>query len=217
MTPDYETAALKATEMLIKHNISSAPVATMPMLKKIPGVLVLSFAEASSNIGMDRDTLVHMCGNQDAVTSVHVNGSKVQYVVTYNQQLPFYILHRALARELGHIVLGHDGSLPEDIRNEEAKCFANHLLCPRPLIYSLKATGFRLTTEMVGNLTGCYDYCLSCMRRLPGINIPAELNRIVRNNFMPYILNFIDYHRNIMNKDGSALADLGTFMDGYEE
>jgi hypothetical protein len=127
------------------------------------------------------------------------------------------LFQRGLARELDHIVLGHDDSRPEEVREEEARCFANHLLCPRALIYSLKATGLRITTEVLGNLTGCYDHCLSCMRKLPGVHVAPELNRLVRDQFMDYIINFFNYHRSVMHKDGSALADFGTYMDGYEE
>jgi Zn-dependent peptidase ImmA (M78 family) len=42
--------------------------------------------------------------------------------------MPFDIVRKALARELGHIVLGHDGTRPEDVRNQEAECFAKVLL-----------------------------------------------------------------------------------------
>ena len=123
----------------------------------------------------------------------------------------------SLARELGHIILCHDGSLPEDVRNEEAKAFANHLLCPRPMIHAFQAAGLRITTEMLGNLTGCFDYCLSCMRRIPAVSVPVELNRLVRDQFMDYIINYIEYYRNATLTDGSALADFGSYMDGYEE
>ena len=219
MKPDYENAAIKATETLIKYSITSAPVSPLPILKSLPGVLVISYEEMSGDIGMDRKCIMNTFGekNQDAFTSVDLSGKKPKYIVTYNQRLPFYVLQRGLARELGHIILGHDGSRPEEVRNEEAKCFAHHLLCPRPLLYSIIATGLRLTVEVLGNLTGCYDYCLTCMRRTPGVTVPIELNRTVRNQFMPYIVNFFEYQRYAMRKDGSALADLGTYMDGYEE
>ena len=49
----------------------------------------------------------------------------------------------------------------------EARAFAHHLLCPRALIHSVQATGLRLTEEVLGNLTGCYHHCLSCMRKMP--------------------------------------------------
>ena len=219
MTPDYQKAAIKATETLINFGINSAPVSALPILKNTPGVLVFSYQSISNHIDQDRRCVISMFGNgnQDAFTTVNMKDGKPQYIVTYNQQLSTVFVQRSLARELGHIILGHDGSLPEDVRNEEAKAFANHLLCPRPMIHAFQAAGLRITTEMLGNLTGCFDYCLSCMRRIPAVSVPAEMNRVVRDQFMDYIVNFIEYYRNATLTDGSALADFGSYMDGYEE
>ena len=219
MTPDYQTAAIKATETLIKYNISSAPIDPLPILKKYPGVLVLSFAEMSEDVGIERKRVVSIFGdkNQDAITTAYNTDGRTLYVVGYNQQLPLYMVQRALARELGHIVLGHDGSREDAVRTNEAKTFAHHLLCPRALIHMVQAAGIRITTEVLGNLTGCYDRCLYCMRRVPGVKVPAELNRAVRDQFKDYFYNFFDFQRSISHEDGSALADFGTFMDGYEE
>ena len=219
MTPDYERAATLAASALIEYGINSAPVSALPILKKIPGVLVVTFEKLSSDFGQDRRCVISDFGdhNQDAFTSVSVIDGKPHYLVTYNALLPFTISQRALARELGHIILGHDGSRPENVRLEESKCFANHLLCPRPLLHAIRSSGHRLTVEMLGNLTGCYDHCLSCMRRIPPVHVDPELNRSVRDLFMPYILNFFEFQRYASLKDGSALADLGTYMDGYEE
>lgn len=219
MTPDYQRAAIMATETLIKHGISSAPVSPLSILKKTPGVLVFTYQAISDKIDQDRRCLISMFGdgNQDAFTTVNMKDGKPQYIVTYNQQLSTVFVQRSLARELGHIILGHDGSLPEDVRNEEAKAFANHLLCPRPMIHAFQAAGLRITTEMLGNLTGCFDYCLSCMRRIPAVSVPAEMNRLVRDQFMDYIKNFFEYYRDASLSDGSALADFGSYMDGYEE
>jgi hypothetical protein len=219
MTPDYQKAAITATETLIKFGINSAPVSALPILKNTPGVLVFSYQSISNHIDQDRRCVISMFGdgNQDAFTTVNMKDGKPQYIVTYNQQLSQVFVQRSLARELGHIILGHDGTLPEDVRNEEAKAFANHLLCPRPMIHAFQAAGLRITTEMLGNLTGCFDYCLSCMRRIPAVSVPAEMNRLVRDQFMDYIVNFIEYYRNATLTDGSALADFGSYMDGYEE
>ena len=219
MTPDYQKAAIKATETLIKYGISSAPVSSLSILKKTPGVLVFTYQAISDKIDQDRRCLISMFGdgNQDAFTTVNMKDGKPQYIVTYNQQLSTVFVQRSLARELGHIILGHDGSLPEDVRNEEAKAFANHLLCPRPMIHAVQAAGLRITTEILGNLTGCFEYCLSCMRRIPAVSVPAEMNRVVRDQFMDYIRNFFEYYRDASLSDGSALADFGSYMDGYIE
>ena len=219
MTPDYERAAIKASETLIKHQIGTAPIDPLPILKKTPGVLVFTFEEISNKTNVDRKEILNNlgCKNQDAVTTVFVNDDQLKYVVTYNRMLSSGIISRALARELGHIILEHDGTKPERVRNEEAKCFAHHLLCPRPLIHLIQATGIKLTVETMGNVTGFYDYCLSCIRKQPSVKVPAELNRMIRDQFMPYIMNLFEYQRYASLKDGSALADLGAYMEGYEE
>ena len=219
MTPDYTPAAIKATETLIKYQVKTAPVAPLPILKSMPGVLCMSFDSVSKEIDADRKCVLSMLGekNQDAVTIVNLVDGKKQYLVTYNKMLSVNLFQRALARELGHIVLGHDGSKPEDVRNEEAKAFANYLLCPRPLIHLVEATGIRITKELLGNITGCYDLCLSCMRKLPAVDVPAELNRLVRDQFMPYVMNLFEFQRYATIKDVSAVADFGSYMGGYAE
>lgn len=219
MTPDYQSAATKALEILRDRKIGTAPVIVSPIIKSMEGVLVLSYEEMSKITKFDRKEIIKACGSNstDAVTTVHIDNGKLRYIVAYNQGLPVYIIQRALARELGHIVLGHDGSKPESVRIEEAKCFAHHLLCPRPLIYSLLKTNLRFTVEMLGNVTGCYDNCLTCMRKMPAVSTPADLNRAVRDQFMPYIINFYEFQRGVMLNDVSAGADFGTYMDGYEE
>ena len=219
MTPDYERAAIRATETLIEYQIGTAPIDPLPILKKTQGVIVLSFEEMSKKTNIDRKQILDTfgCSNQDAVTTVFVDGDELKYVVAYNRMLSTGIIGRALARELGHILLGHDGSRPEEVRNEEAKCFAHHLLCPRPLIHLIQATGIRLTVEALGNITGFYDHCLSCIRKQPAVSVPAKLNKQVAGQFMPYVMNLFDYQRYASSKDGSALADLGAYMDYYEE
>ena len=219
MTPDYQKAAIKATELLIKHNIGTAPVDPLPLLKKTPNVLVKTYKQISDETNVDRKEILNMlgCNNQDAVTTVYLDNDKRFYLVAYNMMLPSISVNRALARELGHIVLGHDGTRPEEVREEEAKCFAHHLLCPRALIHSIMATGIRMTVEMLGSVTGFYDLCLSCIRKQPAVKVPAELNRKVRDQFMPYVINLFEYYRCASLKDGSALADLGAYMEGYEE
>lgn len=219
MMPDYTLAATKAVETLIKYQVKTAPVAPLPILKSMPGVLCMSFDSVSKELDTDRKCVLSMLGerNQDAYTVVNLVDGKKQYLVTYNKMLPVNLFQRALARELGHIVLGHDGSKPEEVRNEEAKAFANHLICPRPLLKLIESTGIRITKELLGNLTGCYDHCLSCMRKLPATEVPAELNRLVRDQFTPYVLNLFEFQRYATKKDNSAVADFGSFLEGYEE
>lgn len=128
MQPDYEAASAKAKEVIEKYPVSSIVDAPLEVLKSMPGVLVLSYEEASSKINMDRTNLLCIHNNHKAITYVDVSEGRPKYVVVYNQKVPFEEVRKSLARELGHIVLGHNGSLPEDIRTEEAICFADKYL-----------------------------------------------------------------------------------------
>jgi len=216
MNPDYNKAAVKAAETLIKYGVKTSPVSPLPILEQMDNVIVTSFAEMCDSSGMKPCDLKPLFGkNQDAVSSIHTENGKSWYVVAYNSLLPFSMVQHALAREMGHIVLRHEGSSPEN--SAEAICFAQHLLCPRPLIHAIQATNIRLTTDVLAKLTGIFDQCLTCIRRTPGTSVPASINRFIRGQFMPFVINYFEYYVSVLPEDGSAIADFGTFMDLYEE
>ena len=218
MHPDVTTAAIKAAETLIKYRISAAPVDPLPILKALPGVIVVPYTEIAEKLGTDRKQILSTFEEaKDAVTFVENIRGRLKYFVIYNRRLPDYLRQRALARELGHILLGHDGSRPEDVRNEEALYFARHLICPRPVLHAVQQSGIPLTVEVVGNITGCYEKCIAGMQKTPGAHVPAQLNKIVREQFADYIEDFLDYLRVVAGEDDTSLANFGTFMEGYCE
>ena len=216
MMPDYNKAATKAAECLIKYNVKSSPVSPLPILEEMDDVIVVSFSDMGNASGLNKRDIMPLFGkNRDAVTSVHTENGRPFYVVAYDSLLPFAMIQRALAREMGHIVLRHTGCSEEN--TAEALCFAAHFLCPRPLVHAIQATCLRLSVDLLANLTGVFDQALQSMRRLPLTAVPAGLNRFVRNQFMPFVLNFFEYYQSVLPSDGSAVADFGSFMDGYEE
>ena len=220
MTPDYDRAAIAAMQLLADHRITETPIVPLPLLKNYPGVRVISFARMANEADLERDELIPLfVANQDAATfRLGMEIDDVQYVVVYNARLPYEIIWRGVARELGHIVLGHDGlTRPYEVRKAEALCFAHHLLSPRPILHMLQASGLPLTMNMLSDTTGCIDECVYDMRELPGVRVPADLNRQVRDLFARGIGEYIRFHRASKKKDTSPLIDLGTFMDGYEE
>lgn len=213
---NLDNAAIKAYETLLKYDVISTPVSPLPIIKRA-GALVLSFTELSVSSGKNRDDLIELCGNEDAATAARIIDGHPQYIVAYNRTLKQDVVQRALARELGHIILEHDGTRQEDVRNMEALHFAQHLLCPRPLIKAIQDAGITITTNDVGNLTGFDEECLSCIRQFPGANVPAELNRKVKDLFAENIQRIIRYRKCRQQNDGSDIADFGSFMDNYEE
>ena len=121
MKPDYQKAEQKAKEL--RENGAECP---LQILRSLQNVAAVSFADASSRYGISRETLICMFDieNQDAITMFR----KGSYLVIYNQEMPCKTIRRAVARELGHIVMEHDGSRPEEVRMEEALYFADKFL-----------------------------------------------------------------------------------------
>jgi len=218
-TPDYERAATAAAETLIRYNVTSAPVAPLRILKAIPGVIVLSFTELATGMGVERKALLEQYGDsaKDAFTLAKEVGGRMRYFVGYNLLLPDYLLQRAIARELGHIVLGHDGTRPEDVRMLEAMFFARHLLCPRPLIRAIQDADIPITVETLGLITGCYERCLIGLQKSHGVRVAPALNRMLREQFSAYVDNFADCRTILTVNDDSALVNFGSYMDNYEE
>ena len=220
MKPDYDRAAVAAMEMLVARQITETPIAPLPMLKNYPGVRVISFSKFANEINMERDELIPLfVANQDAATfRLGMAIDDVEYVVVYNMRLPYEIIWRGIARELGHIVLGHDGiTRPYEIRRAEAMCFAHHLLSPRPIIHLLQESGIPITMNVLSDTTGCIDECVDDMREIPGVHVPAELNRAVRDLFARGIGEYTRFHQAAHKPDKSAIVDFGTYMDNYEE
>lgn len=220
MKPDYDRAAVAAMQLLIDNHITETPIDPMPMLISYPGVRVISFAKMANDAAIDRDELVPLfVANQDAATfRLKELIGDVEYVVAYNLRLPYEIICRAVARELGHLVLGHDGvTRPYEIRRAEAMCFAHHLLSPRPVLRMLQESGINLSMNVLSDTTGCIDECVEDMQSIPGAHVPPEINRQVKAQFEHRIREYVRFHGAAKKVDHSPLVDLGTFMDCYEE
>lgn len=219
MQPDFDRAATRAMEILIENQITETPVDSLSILLKYPGVRVMSFTRFAMQAGIERQELIPMFGeNQDAATfNLDMNIDGVEYVVVYNMRLPYEIIWRGVARELGHIALGHNGIVrSSEIRRAEALCFAHNLISPRPIINMLREQ-IPLTLNVLTATTGCSEDCVDEMRTIPGANVPAELNRKVRNQFERGISEYIQFYLAAKKEDKSPLLDFGSFMDNYKE
>lgn len=220
-TPDYELAAVRALEILRDNCITETPVNPLPVLLQTPGVRVIPFTKMANEINRERLDLIPMFGaNTDAATfHLQMEGLEdVEYVVVYNMRLPFEIIWRGIARELGHIILGHTGTArTPEARMAEALCFAHHLISPRPVIRYLQQSGLPLTMNVLSAVTGCSDECVDELQRLPGVIVPSHLNALIRDRFAPHLSEYINFHRSSPKTDRSPVVDFGTFMDNYEE
>ena len=170
MMPDFDRAAAAAMELLVEAGITETPVDSLQLLLNYPHVRVMSFTSLANSTEMDREDLIpQFGGNQDAATFRLYGMDDVQYVVVYNMKLPYEDIRRAIARELGHIVLGHDGETRStDVRKAEAMCFAHHLLTPRPIINMIRQSKLPFTLNVLVHTTGCSEDCVEEIREIPG-------------------------------------------------
>lgn len=219
MKPDYDRAATAAMQILLENQVTETPIASIQILLNYPHVRVMSFSSMAYNSEIDREDLIPQFGiNQDAATFKMTGLDDVDYVVIYNMKLPYEDIRRAIARELGHIVLGHDGQTRStEVRRAEALCFAHHLLTPRPIINIIRESGLPITMNVLVHTTGCSADCVEEIQELPGVNVPAELNRAVRELFEPHIAEYVRFHKGSPKHDGSPVIDFGSYMEGYEE
>lgn len=219
MIPDFDKAATMAMKTLIDNGITETPIDTLSILLKYPGVRVISFTKFATQAGIEREELVPLFGaNQDAATfNLDMNIEGVEYVVVYNMRLPYEIIMRGIARELGHIVLGHNGiTRPYEVRMAEAMCFAHHLISPRPVIRMLQDS-LPLTMNVLTATTGCSEDCVDELRNIPGAHVPKEINNKVKDLFARGINEYIQFNKAAKKEDKSTLVDFGTYMDNYEE
>ena len=219
MIPDFDRAATMAMETLIKNGITETPIDSLSILLKYPGVRVMSFTKFATQAGVDRSDLIPLFGaNQDAATfNLDMNIEGVKYVVVYNMRLPYEIIMRGVARELGHIVLGHNGvTRTPEVRKAEAMCFAHHLISPRPVIRMLQDS-IPLTMNVLTATTGCSEECVDEMRDIPGAHVAPEINRQVKELFERGITEYISFYNAAKKEDKSPLIDFGKFMENYEE
>lgn len=219
MKPDFARAATAAMQMLADNKITETPVDSLQLLLNYPHIRVMSFASMAYNSEIDREDLVPQFGhNQDAATFRLYGMNDVEYVVIYNMKLPYEDIRRAVARELGHIVLGHDGETrPTEVRKAEALCFAHHLLTPRPIISMIQQSGLPFTQNVLVHTTGCSSDCVEEIKEIPGVNVDPDLNRKVKELFAPHINEYIRFHLSAPKMDNSQIIDFGTYMDGYAE
>ena len=130
MTPDYKKAAAKAVETAARFNSDA-----LSILKSLNNVHLIAYSiNRISEAGFYCSEEMFNGQNQDAFTLANKKDGKLQYIIIYNQTVSPVKLRYALSRELGHVMLEHDGSSAEEIWSEEANCFSYHFLCPLPLM-----------------------------------------------------------------------------------
>lgn len=162
MTPDIDRAAEMAYRCLLAHGCSQLPVDPARIIRCTRGVTLYTYEQAAEALGVDVSVLERSAGGLDACTfRGEMKEGEVRYLVCFRTGGNPARLRFTLAHELAHIVMGHQGAGAGEER--EADAFAQHLLCPRPVLRWLMARCSPLYAEQVAAV--CY-VSVACAQQL---------------------------------------------------
>ena len=136
---DLTRAANMALRVLAERRIDVLPVDPLGILRACRDTTVMTYADAADLLGISVDAFARQIAYADAVTFRQDAEGKTEYIVAYDPAGNPARLRFTLAHELGHRLLGHAESCAA--AEEEADCFASHLLCPEPVLACLRARG----------------------------------------------------------------------------
>ena len=218
-TSDCTTAATQAARALIKYKISRTPIYPQQIIQASDRTTMVSFA--------DQDEMGDILSTNSMFTLEHgymvwasviaEKDGRDSYLFTVNRNAPMGELKLELAVALSHVYLGHDlNNVGVQKYMRESECFALHLLFPRPMIKLLQERGVVLTKRMFSRIFGHCDECLDFLLNAEQITVSPELNRIVKDQFTPYVDKLEDIGIFLADPVGEEL-DLSKYMAGYED
>lgn len=144
---DLTRAANLAYRVLLERGVDALPVDPLALLKACRQLSVLTFEQAAEGLDLSAEEFVRRFGDSEAFV---LRDDQGRSVLVYRADGNPARLRFTLAHELGHIVLGHCGSTRAD--EQEADCFANHLLCPRPVLEAALRSDQSFTPEKAARL-----------------------------------------------------------------
>lgn len=216
---DCTTAATQAARALIKFGISRTPIYPQQIIQASDKTMMVSFEDVDELDDIIQSNALFTWQNGYlAWTSVFgEEGGRESYLFTVNRKAPMGELRLELAVALSHVYLGHGfNSISTPKAMQEAGCFALHLEFPRAMIKLLQERGVMLTKRMFSRIFGDCDECIDFILDAEPVTISPELNRIVKEQFTPYVDKLEDAGLFLDDPVGEEL-DLSRYMKGYKD
>ncbi len=137
--PDYRRAIRLAYHTLIHLQIKELPVDIVSICRLCKNTLIIPYSKAEPFADILGFNIIDEAPSDMAFTyRIEPAAGPVIYLLLYNDE-PYQNTARfrfTLAHELGHIIMKHRNS--GYVEEAEANCLAQHLLCPEPLVESLR-------------------------------------------------------------------------------
>lgn len=220
--PDCTTAATQAARALIKFHIGRTPIYPQQILQESKYTSMITFGNPNERDAIQLFTKPYAFRSQDNMVmmsySIEDDGSN-RYLFAVNRNAPIGKQKLSLAVEIGHIYLGHTSFIKDASRKQrEAECFAVHLLFPRALIKLFSERGYVFTKDSFSRIFGECEWCLDSILTAQPVSISPELNRLVKEQFTPYVNTLENVGvMDIPNPGRADILDFSRYMDGYED
>lgn len=149
--PDYHRATRNAYRTLIATGIDNLPVDVTAICKRCRNTMVLSFSEARDLL-CDEDFEPLDGPSRLAFTLRRTIDDQVHYLILWNNEEMSRnsgLYRFSMAHELAHIVMKHEDGA-DYVTELEANCFAQHLLCPRPVLDVLQPADYLEISYLCG-------------------------------------------------------------------
>ena len=204
---------------MIKFNVCRTPIYPQQILQASNRATIISYENEEELDDVCGTNAIISTSQSDLVMSSVIADDEEheQYLFTVKRNAPLGKLKLAIAVEMGHIYLGHGiNMLGSEKAIREAECFALHLEFPRPMIRLLQEHDVVLTKTTFSRIFGDCEWCLDSILNADPVKVSPELNRLVKEQFTPYVNRLDDIGVFLIEPKGEEL-DLSRYMKGYEE
>lgn len=136
--PDHHRAARLAYRTLLAIGSPELPVDVPGIIRRVRNTRLMTYSQAGAQAGRSVYGMVGTLPSAQACTLRYEYQGIRLFIVLYNDDVCFGnqgSRRWSLAHELGHIILGHDRD--DSVCEREANSFAQHLICPRPILEAL--------------------------------------------------------------------------------
>lgn len=166
LRPDYHRATRQAYRTLLAAKIDRLPVDVEAICERCHDTTLLSFRQAREMMGCDFDPFFDG-PSREAILSRTWRDGRPYHIITWNDEAldahtgPWRF---AIAHEIGHIILRHVGGC-HPAQEAEASLFAQHLLCPRPVLDVVQPQDCREIMYLCGVSQSAARIVFSTLRR----------------------------------------------------
>lgn len=131
--PNYYRATNAAYELLIEQDVLEIPVSLNKLIYLHKhNIHLISYSQMAARFSLTVSEFKSLAPSEFGFTMKKKGNS----CILYNEEKGYCTNRFTIAHEIGHIVLEHE--VDNSVAEREANCFARNLLCPVPIIDSLK-------------------------------------------------------------------------------